>query len=402
MHNLSLPTKASVSPKKDSVPIHASRPFVVQPKRREAQGRKGAQQPNLSYGKSQAAQLDAGLMQNLSIQLKRGGRSGAPSQPPRLAYDQPITAANIQGVKELKEGSVFQLTSAAGDKLIIRLEPYTDPTESEYRARNAVTNEFAALALPGTPGIRELTTKDRDAILGTSAATVVEQDLIALIELKKLVREVQNGEHKAVFFKAEHVDAGESVGNTLNPKNPPAPDTQEAIGLENKQNSLMGKLEQQGHWESLGRMAVFDIIVGNGDRFRTQNNKGDVNPENIDIGQHGPVSVDNVDPYAPWFGQVAVQQAVTPLLAEPDREQYADAVFKKIVSRKKLGDFGPLLEQAMDGVAQPAFVKGMDEGIHDMRKLKSKIRKLKSREKDKDKKKHLKELGDRLKLLPKL
>lgn len=256
----------------------------------------------------------------------------------QLVYNQPLQAADIQIVTELKAGSVWRLESANGDRIVVKAEVY-NPNEGAgpYAARHAVTTEFAP-QLPGAPDVVPLPGPDQTVLNGLPAGTPGG----GLASLKATLAGAPN----TMMFKAQHVDVGKSLGDVFMPRQGAVPIAPAPYIAHLKKGSV--------HLQ-LGRIAAFDLMLGNTDRFRVDHGAPSANLDNLDFTAHGPAAIDNVDPNSDlrqgWDGERFMTTSAR-------RRTFAAGIVPFLLLRANIN-----LTVKQVGTLMDQFHAGMDAGV---------------------------------------
>ena len=267
----------------------------------------------------------------------------------QLVYNQPLQAADIQIVTELKAGSVWRLESANGDRIVVKAEVYNaNEGAPGYDARHEVTTEFAQ-QLPGAPGVVPLTAGDQAILNALPAATPGG----GLASLKATLAGAPN----TTLFKAQHVDVGKSLGDVFNPRPGAAPIAPAPYVAQLKKGSVH---------HQLGRIAVFDLMLGNTDRFSIVHGAPFANLDNLDFTAHGPAAIDNVDPNSDlrrgWDGEAFVKTSA-------GRRTFAAGIVPFLLLKANINLTVKQVATLMD-----QFHAGMDAGVAAMRQQRNTFR----------------------------
>ena len=232
---------------------------------------------------------------------------------------------------------------------------------------------LARQALEGVPDVAPLSAAELAVVTGLDA-NVVGQDA------GTLQGHINALPGSIVLFKMENVAMGRNlqarVEHIRGLLGRPA-DMRQGMAA---QGTLSGLIARPATLRSLGRIAVFDLVVNNPDRFKPE---GEVNLTNVDFATGGDViALDNLDPNnridAQWQGRAA-------LLDRRAMEDWANRVVEYLAEKLSyLGDAGNDL--------WPDFVGGMRIGIRDLRNLEGDLRTRVEAEPDA----HRQELGRRL------
>lgn len=186
----------------------------------------------------------------------------------------------MKGVERLSpQKLVFRLRGRKGTSLIIKVETANEEGGS-YSGRERELYALARAVLKNTPEAEQLTPNDIAAI------DAIPDDMGAAADLKQTIRDIPDQVPGVLFLKVESVGVGVNLQDLW--QGGPEHQTQ-------KQNQKLTKiLFNQSVMRNLGRMAAFDLLVGNSDRFGTDRQ---VNPENVDFTRGGSVlPLDNLDP----------------------------------------------------------------------------------------------------------
>ena len=300
-----------------------------------------------------------------------------------LAHNSPIVGAEVASVTALA-AKVFLLRGNNGDSVIIKFEMAGGgETADTFATRDAYTRALGTLVLTGVPNAQALSGGDLTAIRGLTAPPVtgdiqdLQRAIAAPLPLNMLV------------LKAQKVDVGLNVQAEMD-----AATKLMKKGGKNlnrgmsKSQALNAALSQPAMVQSMGRMAAFDMMVNNYDRFRPE---GDVNLVNLDIGGGAALGIDNLNP---WDPLVAGAWQGGPHLAGPQAmQQYAARVVGFLLD--KLG-----MDPSGSRTMVQHFMQGMINAIRTMKAYEPTLRIAIAAENNQDKINVMTILADRLQQLP--
>lgn len=252
---------------------------------------------------------------NSAVQsLIRTREASAPAvRVQRLAYDQPVRARELRTVFKVPGKSTYILTGRDGSKVVAKFEPGSE-TQQQKRARITATNLMAKQILPNVPSFKFLSQEDLTALSQIPATWGADAVSLAGIAGAAL----PGGPF--VGLKLEFVNVGDNLEDMMNKAVPnaapgpgpgrpaPAPPggAPAAVGPAPARPVLPPRVQTEAMlllqnnpliWVDFGRMAAFDLFVGNVDRFHTVTPT--VNVQNLDFtGGADPsaVALDNFNP----------------------------------------------------------------------------------------------------------
>jgi hypothetical protein len=205
-----------------------------------------------------------------------------------LDHNSPLVAADVASVTELA-AKVFLLTGHGGDEIIIKFEVAIGGEDLEsYAARDEYTRKLANLVLAGVPDANRVTPGDLGVLQGLTAPAVggdiatFAQAIAGPLPPNILVLKAQKV-NAGTNFKAKM----DEIGDKLKPENGGM------RAFKKSQSAFETQITQPAMIKSMGRMAAYDLIINNRDRFRPD---GTVNLVNLDLGAAAALGIDNLDP----------------------------------------------------------------------------------------------------------
>jgi Domain of unknown function (DUF4157) len=237
-----------------------------------------------------------------------------------LAHTQPIVPAEVASVQQVGGKLVFILDGGVNGQVVVKFETF-GATESlaQYADRSAALRSIAAGVLQNVPGSSSLTAPDMNAIARIPAA--VGGDLAFLKQMAAGVLAASQGYDRLLAMKMEHINVGQNLQALVNAaaSGGAAPAPAIAAGPGGRARARAAPVlpavipHDSPLWGEFGKMAAFDLLVSNNDRFSAT----DVNLENVDLRGGQGVSLDVVDPNSPllkaepWEGEAAVRNPAT-------------------------------------------------------------------------------------------
>jgi hypothetical protein len=205
-----------------------------------------------------------------------------------LGVNNAVVAADVRTVTRL-DTKVWELAGAGPqERLIVKLEnPVGGETTQQFEHRHAHVTFLAQQALQGVPDASPLTQAEL-AEIATLTPAAVGNDVT---DLQQFIA----APHGLVFLKVTKVEMGKHLDRRIR-------DVQAAFGPQGRKlksgkealDALSAQIRSQAVLRALGRMAAFDLVVNNADRFRPE---GTVNPKNIDFSDtNAVIPIDNLDP----------------------------------------------------------------------------------------------------------
>jgi hypothetical protein len=203
-----------------------------------------------------------------------------------LGVGQTVTAADLANVTVNKvDAKVWVLTDPQQGRVVIKIEnPVGGETTGQFEGRHDTVTWLAQQALQGVPGAQALTPAELAALAQLNAVEVGKGGPT----LASFAAQPQG----LVFLKVAHVDMGAHLESRIEAA---TADMRRGgrRGFE-RQAGLLQLMSDQATLQSLGRIAAFDLVVNNADRFRPD---GTANPKNIDFdAANQPLAIDNLDP----------------------------------------------------------------------------------------------------------
>lgn len=248
----------------------------VTPARRQAQG--GPVGPLARH----AAQSPA-VQRLQGLQRKAAG----PVVQRVLDHNGAIVAADVASVTKLA-AKVFMLTGQGGEEIIIKFEIALGGEHLDsFAARDDYTRELANLVLAGVPGAQRVTPADLGVLQGL-AAPAVGGDVAAFAATiaPPLPPNILVLKAQKVHVGTNFADRMQTIGDEL-----AGPGGMRAFKRE--RSAFETQITQPAMMQSMGRMAAYDLIINNGDRFRAD---GTINLVNLDLGGGAALGIDNLDP----------------------------------------------------------------------------------------------------------
>lgn len=192
-----------------------------------------------------------------------------------LGHNQPIVGNDVASVARVGGKLVYIVTGTPGNgRVVVKFETFgASESLAEYGDRSRVLRDLAATVLQNVPGSARLTPADMAAIAQIPAA--IGGDVADLQQMAAGVLNGAQGYDRLLALKMQHMDVGQNL---------------EHMADHGPQVSLEPAL-----WREFGRMAAFDMLVSNNDRF----NPDGVNLENVDVRALQGVSLDVVDSNSP-------------------------------------------------------------------------------------------------------
>lgn len=277
----------------------------------------------------------------------------------RLAYDKPVRARELQTVFKVPGKSTFILTGRDGSKLVAKFEPGSE-TQDQKRARILATNLMAKQILPNVPSFQFLAPEDLTALSQVPANWGADA-----VSLAGAATAAMPG-GPFVGLKLEFLSVGDNLEDMINkvvpgnapgpgpgrPAPPPPGGAPAAVGPAPARPVLPPRVQTEAMlllqnnpliWVDFGRMAAFDLFVGNVDRFHTVS--ATVNVQNLDFtGGADPsaVALDNFNPgssiWAMKNDAIAFGQAFPePLRKSSAVKTYTQAVVSYIAGQVGIG-----------------------------------------------------------------
>jgi hypothetical protein len=208
-----------------------------------------------------------------------------------------IVNADVKTITKV-DAKVWVLEGHHADRVVIKLEnPVGGETQSEFAGRHEYVTWLAQQALEGVPDATELTPGELAVLTGLKKPEVGDGPTL---------KSFANQPHGLVFLKVAHVGMGAHLAKRF--AEAEASLAKGGRGMMKKQTSLESLITNPVTLTALGRLAVFDLIVNNADRFRPN---ATVNEKNIDFNALNQlIAIDNLDPNnridANWPGRERV------------------------------------------------------------------------------------------------
>jgi hypothetical protein len=237
-----------------------------------------------------------------------------------LAHDRPISAGDVKEVKRVsKEKLVYVLTGKAGDLVVVKFESIGRASESraQFADRSEALREVAAEVLQNVPGAIPLTPGDGAEI--ALLKDTLSADVAEFKDMTKNVLAAAQTYEQLFALKMQHIDVGKALSDLQRPSPTSSSSAPALAGGDGRKRikaraggpSLPAALISADSpvWKEFGRMAAFDILVSNNDRFRPRDKTQPVNLENLSRRGDEGVSLDVVDPNSPlpsadpWDGE---------------------------------------------------------------------------------------------------
>jgi hypothetical protein len=205
-----------------------------------------------------------------------------------LSHTTAIVTGEVDGCEQIT-AKVFKLTRNNGESVIIKFEVLGHQGVDEFEERADQTMHLANLVLQGVPGMTPITPADIVAINGIDATAAGKADAAIL------QNELANPAGIYVF-KAETVNVGNNLREMVDNAQQEMATAKGRAGMAKAMNTaqaLDATIMNANMMTSMGRMAAFDLLVNNYDRFRPD---GTANLTNLDIGGGVALGIDNLNP----------------------------------------------------------------------------------------------------------
>jgi len=248
-------------------------------------------------------------------------RAGAPVQR-LLAHTSPIAHGDVVTVRQVGGKLVYILDGRPNNGIVVvKFEVFGNESLARYRDRSEALRAIAASVLQNVPGTAPLTPADMGEI-AQIPANAGGADLAHLKTMAAGVLNNQQGYDTLLAMKMENINVGQNLEDMVTAANQAAQQAPVAAAVPaaapgpGRGGRVRGRgagpaapppvvSPQSAVWREFGRMAAFDLLVSNNDRFAPDR----VNLQNVDMtGQQG-VSLDVVDPNSrldkafPWEGE---------------------------------------------------------------------------------------------------
>lgn len=198
---------------------------------------------------------------------------------PKLSVDKPIIKDSIAKLERIGDKLVFILTGTNGENLVLKFEIRLDTEHSsDFSRRYETTRDVAQICLERLPKIEFLKQTELEQLLGLGAKVEGGAELLKQLRAGLL--------DSSLGVKMEHVDVGDSLAKMRSMKNVP--------------KTLLSRRTLR----DLGKLAMFDLLTGNEDRFHEKSltaRDSFCNLENIDFrhiegGRYEVIPLDNLSP----------------------------------------------------------------------------------------------------------
>lgn len=203
---------------------------------------------------------------------------------PELALDLPLIKESIARLDRVGDKLVFVVTGLTGERLVLKFEmPGSTETIVEFSRRFELTQDVARICLERLPGVERLADGELAELLSLGVEVEGATELLDMLNTK-------NGQpglkDLSLILKMEHVNVGESLADMV------------------KKRAVPKDLLSLDTLRDLGKLAMFDLLMGNEDRFHEEKSGRSkdtfVNLENIDFrltdGRLVLVPLDNMSP----------------------------------------------------------------------------------------------------------
>ncbi len=295
----------------------------------------------------------------------------------RLAYDKPVRARELQTVFKVPGKSTFILTGRDGSKLVAKFEPGSE-TQDQKKARLLATNLMAKQILPNVPSFQFLTQEDLTALSQVPANWGADA-----VSLSGIAASAMPGGQFA-GLKLEFLPVGDSLEDMINKAVPgaaqgpgpgrpaPAPPggAPAAVGPAPARPVLPPRVQTEAMlllqsnpliWVDFGRMAAFDLFVGNVDRFHTVTPT--VNVQNLDFtGGANPsaVALDNFNPGSSIWAMNNDDVSFGRGFPEPLRKSSAIKTYAQAVVSFIAGQVGIAVQKTYEDAFATGFNRSRD------------------------------------------
>ena len=311
------------------------------------------------------------------------GLASTSSQPPSQQQVNVADDISQWSVRKLTKvaARVWILENTANVRVVIKCEAPMDV--AEFVPRREYITWLATGAFPGVPDAAQLTSLELD-FLETLGVTEVSNSNPGL-SLKDAIDLKNTSQPNFVFYKLTPVEMGANL------------EARKANG--ESTSSLRQLVFSEGGLKALGRIAAFDLVVNNRDRFRPPAGRYSrpVNLTNVDFDSaNRPLAIDNVDPANPLIHKNLSTDKAWPggdmVCSLAGRKAYAGLAVQDLLSQLGLEPNGK-----EDYVAQ--FLKGMNEGVTALKGLRKALKAKINGETNPDRKQTGQIILDRLKKL---
>ncbi len=282
-----------------------------------------------------------------------------------LAHDTPIAPDEVTKVRQVPDKLVFILSGKAKDEVVVKFESMGSEPKKEYGDRSAALRWLAAQVLQSVPKSAELSRDDMLAIAkipatavsakGTDLAVLQTSTKGALDGDKEMVNlfplKLESIDVGANLLKAAGLDSQKRRQQQPQYKYEPTGDrSYKQTGTDTpppRPKAVTGITHNSPLWNEFGKMAAFDMLVSNTDRFHLSG----VNLENVDfkLGTEEGVSLDIVDPTT-HLTVADVTWKEIDIYKKPD--EWAEKTVKWMLPVLSIGESSGILW------ALPEFLKG--------------------------------------------
>jgi hypothetical protein len=272
-----------------------------------------------------------------------------------LSINNPIRTKSVQSVERVGEKLVFVLADNAEARLVVKFETPVRESVKQIGERQELIQELARRVLDNVPEVQRLSEEELTVLGGLTVPG--SENLNQLLEKEELGT-------ASLALKIEHVDVGQSLLDMVN------------------RGQVDNRLLSDRNVHSLGKMALFDLLVGNYDRFTApveDEHQGAEahhryyygSMENIDFrltdNRYEVVSLDNLAPDDQLRStglDAFFNEGDGRFIANADaRRRYAADVTVWLIDRLGLQ---PAIREV--GNLQASFSKGMEDALSEIRK----------------------------------
>lgn len=247
------------------------------------------------------------------LPVQRAAVLGGPAVVQRaLGVNSLLAAADVKNVKRIPGKLVYILTGHGPDSVVVKFEmPGGKESVAELGARQKALYDLARAVLEHVPEARVMTGAEL-TVLQQLDPHVVTGDVGDLVDV------LQKGIGQAsVPLKMEAVNVGDSLQDMI------------------QNRTVTPSLLSATVLRQLGKMAFFDLLVSNTDRFQST---GNVNVQNIDFTAGGTeaLPLDNLDPFGGGIPMsLKDYEGRASLVSRAARRDYAENALSTIVSKTK-------------------------------------------------------------------
>lgn len=282
-----------------------------------------------------------------------------PPEWKNVPVDKSFEAKGVSGVERIGDKLVFVVTDNDGGRFVIKFETrLSSERADDFAMRQLLTVTTARACLDCVPESRVLTSGEMAEL------KKLPDGLKGLDALKKVLARPADGGQPlldvSLVLKMEHVDVGKSLQDMI---------------AQAKQTAkpLPKALATRENMRQLGRMAMFDLMLGNTDRFHEPSGRAReyVNLENIDFRRDGDlfelVPLDNFsisDRLS--LGLAAFQSTELPLIKDLAlRTEYSQDAVAWMLGEIQVAN----LPTSALPLLQKSFLDGMHETLANLRSL---------------------------------